>query len=162
NTGNRLLDRHTGIHHRECARTSGRHRRRTVRLHDLAVDADRVGEVLLVGQQRLETALGQRTVTNLAATRREHALGLTNGERRERVVQQEALARLRHQTIDDLLVIDTTEGDDTESLRLAASEQHRAVHAWQHTNFDRDRTNRFGVAAVGAHAIENRLAFALL
>ena len=77
-------------------------------------------------------------------------------------MQQEALARFRHQAIDDLLVIGATEGDHTERLRLTASEQHRAVHAWQHTNFDRDRANRFRIAAIGAHAIEDRLALAKL
>ena len=158
--GNRLLDRHTGIHHRERARASGCHRRRAVRLHDLAVDADRIGEVLLRRQQRLETTLGQGTVTNLTATGSEHALGLTNGERRERVVQQEALARLRHQAIDDLLVIDTAERDNTERLRLTASEQHRTVHAWQHANFDRDRADRLRIAAIGARTTQDRLTLA--
>ena len=161
-TSDRLLDRHTGVHHRQRARTGGRHRRRAVRLHDLGVDPDRVGELLGRRQERLEAPLGQRTVADLAAARREHALGLTDRERRERVVQQEPLARLRHQAIDDLLVIDAAEGDDPEGLGLTAGEQHRAVHARQHPNLDRDRADGVGATAIGARAAEDRLALALL
>ena len=102
-------------------------------------------------------------MADLATTRRQHALGLTDRERRERVVQQEALARLRHQPVDDLLGVRARQGDDAEGLRLPAGEQHGAVHARQHADLNRDGTDRLRIAAVSAHAlVEDRLALALL
>ena len=157
-----LLDRHAGIHHRQRRGARGRHRRAAVRLQDLARDADRVGELFARGQDRLDAALSQRAVADLAAARRTRALDLADAERREVVVQQEALLLLRHQAVDDLLVIDAAERDDAQGLGLAAREQDRAVHARQHTDLDRDRADRSVVAAIGAAAAQDRLALALL
>ena len=50
--GDRRLDRHAGVHQRQRAAADRGHRRRAVRLEDLRDDADRVREVLSVGQHR--------------------------------------------------------------------------------------------------------------
>ncbi len=43
--GDRCLDGHASVHHRQASATDGRHRRRAVRLRDLRDDTHRVGEV---------------------------------------------------------------------------------------------------------------------
>ena len=161
-TGDRLLDRDAGIHHRERRGARGRHRRAAVRLQDLAGDADRVGELFARRQHRLDAALCECAVADLAATWRARALHFTDAERREVVVQEEALLPLGHEAVDHLLVVHATERHDAESLRLAAREQDRAVDAREHADFDRDRTDRDVVAAVGATTREDRLALAVL
>ena len=160
--GDRLLDRDAGIHHRERRGARGRHRRAAVRLQDLAGDADRVGELFARRQNRLDAAFSECAVADLAATWRARALHFTDAERREVVVQQEALLPLGHQAIDDLLIVHAAERHDAERLRLAAREQDRSVDAREHADFDRDRADRHMVATVGATAREDRLTFAVL
>ena len=64
NAGNRLLHLHTGVEQRKCAGANSCHRRRTVRLQNVANDAAGVWE--LFGQHTLEGTPCQVTVTDFA------------------------------------------------------------------------------------------------
>ena len=71
--GDRRLERHAGVHHRQRAAADRRHRRRAVRLEDVRDDADRCrGTALRPGIIGVERALGERAVADLAAARAAH------------------------------------------------------------------------------------------
>src|SRR6185295_384684 len=65
-SGDVRLDRHAGVHEREAAATDGRHRGGPVRFEDVGDDSDRVREVDVGGNQRLDRSLGQRAMPDLA------------------------------------------------------------------------------------------------
>ena len=124
--GARRLHRDAGVHQRERAAAHRRHRRRAVRLQDLGDDAQRVGEVLVVRQQRLQRPLGQRAMPDLAAAGAADHLHLARGERREVVVQHERLGGLAGHVdaVDPLLVVRGAERD-----RRPAPGSGRAVNS---------------------------------
>ena len=103
--GGRPLQRHARIHQRERGAADGRHRGRAVRLGDLRDDADRVGELVLRRQHRMDRAPGELAVADLAALGAAHAAGLADREGREVVVQQEGLLVGALQRVDPLLVL---------------------------------------------------------
>ena len=103
-TGDRRLDRHAGVHQREAGAADRRHRARAVGLGDLGDDADDVRELVHVRHDRLDAALGQLAVADLAALRRADTTGLADAERREVVVQHERLFALALDRVDDLRV----------------------------------------------------------
>src|SRR6185369_13043676 len=104
-------------------------------------------------------AARQVAVTDFAALRRTHHAGLTDGERREVVVEHEGLAAFAFERVDDLRVAAGTERGDHEGLRFAAREQRGAVRTRQHADLDVDWTHRRRVAAVDARlTVEDALA----
>ena len=68
------------------------HRGGAVGFGDFRGNADGVGEIRFVRDDGLDGALGERAVTDLAAVDATHAAGFTDGEGREVVVKDEALA----------------------------------------------------------------------
>ena len=90
---------------RQRAAADARHRRAAVRLEDLA-DTTRMvyGNLLLVRHHARERALGEGAVADLAPARAAQRLGLAGGERREVVVEHEALPPLADEGVDLLLV----------------------------------------------------------
>ena len=125
-------------------------------LGDLRDDADRVGELVVVRQHRMDRAPGELAVADLAAARAAHAAGLADREGREVVVQQERLLVGPLQRVDPLLVLAGAERRDHQRLGLAAGEQRRAVRARQDAGFRHDRAHGLHVAAVDALAgVEN-------
>ncbi len=74
--------------------------------------------------------------------------GLADRERREVVVQHKRFFVRSLQRVDPLLVLAGAERGDDNCLRLAASEQRRAVGARQKAGLDVDRAHRHEVAAV--------------
>ena len=132
-------DRHAGIHQRQrCAADRG-HGTGSVRFQNVADHAQRVGERLLVGNHGRERALGQRAVADFAAARAAHEADFADAERREVVVQHEALGGFAGlQQLDALLVVLGAQRDRHQRLRFAAREQRRAVRARQHAGFDGD------------------------
>ena len=125
----RRLDRHAGVHHRHRAAADRRHRRRAVRLEDVGDEPDGVGELVVAGNDRRERALRQRAVADLAASGAGETAGLADRERREVVVEHEALVELAADVLDLLLVVRGAERAGDERLRLAAREDDRAVDA---------------------------------
>ena len=148
--GDRLGQRHAGIHQRQRGAADGRHRRRAVGLGDLGDDAQRVGELLGSRQHRTDGAPGELAVADFAAAGRTHAAGLADRVGREVVVQEERLLVHAGQRVDILLVLAGAERGDDERLGLAAGEQRRAVGARQDADFRDDLADRLQVAAVDA------------
>ncbi len=110
------------------------------------------GNDSFVGQHLLEGALGEVAVADLAAPGSAHAPRLADRERREVVVQHEALAGVAVDVVEDLLVERRAEGRDDQGLGLAPGEQRRAVGAGQQVDLAGDVADVLGAAAVGAHA----------
>ena len=148
----RRLDRHAGVHHRQRAAAHRRHRRAAVRLEDVGHDANGVGELVLFGDDRRERALGQRAVADLAPAGAAQELHFAHRERREVVVEHEALPRLAVDHFDLLLIVGGAERRGDQRLRLAAGEDDRAVHARQDARLDPDRPDLVELAAVEADA----------
>ena len=146
-------DRHTGVHQRQARRAHRPHRGRAVRRHDLADEAQRVGEVLLAGDDGQHGAGGERTVADLAALRRTDAAGLAVGPRRHVVVVQVALAVVRRQRVDHLVHARHRQRQHVHHLGLATLEQARAVSRRQHADLGRHRTQVGDATAVDAEAL---------
>ena len=91
-------------------------------------EADRVRE--FVGpDDRLERPLGERAVADVAPLRRAHASGLPDRVGREVVVVHVAAIRLEREVVDPLALLGGAERQQRHDLRLAASEEPRAVRA---------------------------------
>ena len=133
--GDRAGDGHAGVHERQCAGADGGHGGGTVGFHDLRSDADGVGE-LVEGNHRLERTLGERAVTDLAATRAHDAARLTDGEVREVVVQEELFLGLATGPgVEVLRVLGGAQGGEGHGLSLATDEHGGTVRAGEHADF---------------------------
>ena len=147
-------DRHAGIHQRQAAATDRGHGGRAVGGHDFRSHADGVGEHILGRNHREQRALGQRAVADFAAARPAGSAGFTGRERREVVVENEALGLgAAGEGVEFLGLLGGPERREDEALRVAALEERGAVHPREHADFARDRTERRGVAIVGADAL---------
>ena len=146
--GDRRLERHAGVHHRQRAAADRRHRRRAVRLEDVGDDADGVGELSSAGiiGASARSASAPWPISRRPGPRRN--CDFADRERREVVVEHEALPRLAVDHLDLLLVVGGAERGGDERLGLAAREHRRAVGARQHADFDRDRADLVERAAV--------------
>ena len=156
NPGHMRLHRNACVHQGEAAAAHRGHRGRAVRFGNFGDHAHRIAEFLSGRQGRQQRALGEAPVPDLAALGRAHAPGLAGGVRGHVVVEQEAVAVLAHQRVDDLLVAARAQRGNDQRLRLAAREQGRAVSPRQDAGADRDRAHRAGIAAVDARlAVED-------
>ena len=126
-SGNRSLDRHTGIHHREARRAHRRHRGGAVGRQNLGNEAQRVGELIKGRQDRHEGTLGERTVADLTSLRTPHEAGLSGGVGGEVVVVHVALAVDGIDSVDHLVHAPCTEGGEVEHLCLTPLEQAGTV-----------------------------------
>ena len=151
--GDRRLDRHARIHHRQRAAAHRRHRRAAVGFENVGDDADGVGEVGFRRHHRRERALGERAVADFTPAGAAHRLHFADREGREVVVEHEALPRLAIDHFDLLLIVGGAERDGDERLRLTAREERRAVDARQHGVLDRDLADLVELAAVLADAL---------
>ncbi len=104
-------------------------------------------------QDRTDRAPGELTVADLATAGRAHAAGLADRIGREIVVQHEGDLVGALEAVDHLLVLAGAERRDHQRLRLAASEQRRAVGARKHANLRHDLADGLQVAAVDALAV---------
>ena len=147
-----LLIGHAGVHQRQRGAAHRRHRGRPVRLGDLGDDADRVGELVVARHDRVHRAPGELAVADLAPAGAAHAPRLAHRERREVVVEHEALFAGALERVDELLVLAGAEGRNDKRLRLAAREQRRAVRARQHVHLRQDGAHGLQVAPVDALA----------
>ena len=121
-------------------------------LGDLGDDAERIGELEMRRQYRMDGAPRELAVADLAPAGGADAPGLADRERREIVVQQKRLLVGALQRIDELLVLAGAERRHHQGLRLAAREQRRTVRARQHADLAHDRPDGLHVAAVDARA----------
>jgi hypothetical protein len=149
----------TRSHEREGAAADGGHRGGAVRLEDVGHDADRVGEALLGREHLAQRPLGEGAVADLATAGAAEELHLAHRERREVVVEHEALAvLLLLHGVDDLRVLGGAEGGGHEGLRLAAGEEGRPVRAREDTHLARDLPDLVEPASVEAVAVLEDLA----
>src|SRR6185312_6879269 len=154
-----LLQGNARIHQRQRGAAHGRHRGRSVRLRNFGDDAQRVGELFLRRQHRMDRAPGELAMTDLAAARGAHAARFTHTVGRKVVVQHEGLLAGAFEAVDKLFVFRRAERANHQRLRFAAREQRRTVRARQDADFGDDRANRDEIAAVDARlGVEHRVA----
>ena len=161
--GDGTLERNAGLHERERGAADGGHRRRTVGLEDVGDDAERVGRLLLAGEDGFDGAPCECAVADLAAADAGHTSNFTNGERREVIVQHEAALLLALVALHALCVVGGAERGGDERLGFAAGEERGAVHAGEDAGLDRDLADLVEGAVIGADAVvENLVAEDLL
>ena len=98
-------------------------------------------------------------MADFAAAGAAQELHFADRERREVVVEHEALPGLAVDHLDLLLVVRRAERDGDERLRFAAGEDRRTVRARQHARFDRDGADLVELAAIEtAPALERLVA----
>ena len=114
--------------------------------------ANRVGELVLRGQDRQDGALGEGAVADFAALRGAHAAHFARAVRREVVLVHVALGFLRVDRVETLGLVEQAQGAHGQRLGLAALEQAGAVDAGQVAWTDVERANLGGATAVGALA----------
>ncbi len=149
----RPLDRHARVHKAERATAHRRHRRRAVRLRNVAGDADGVGKFFLRRQHCVQRAPGELAVADIAAARRAKAANLAHRIGWEVIVQHEMLIAEPCQPIDHLLGILGAQRRGRDGLRLAAGEQRRTMRAGQEMDLGFDRADLRRGAPVDASAI---------
>ena len=143
-------DRHTGVHQREAGAANRGHGTGTIRFQNVADDAKRVGELFLIRNDRRNRAFRQRTVTDFTTARAAHETDFTDAERREIVVQHEALEVFASfEQLNALFVVLSAERDRDQRLGFAAREERRTMGAGQHAGFAPDVANFVELAAIG-------------
>src|SRR5205085_3973519 len=108
------------------------------------------GELALRRHDRLQRAAGEVAVADLAPGRAAQELHLPDRERREVVVEHEALEGLALEVLDLLRLLWRAEGDGDEGLGLAAGEDRGAVRARERAEVDRDRADLLERTAIEA------------
>ena len=152
NAGDRRLDRHARVHQCHGAAAHGSLRRGTVGRKHFAHKADGIREFLFRRDHRQQRALGERSVTDLAAAGALHAAGFTGGIRRHVVVMHVALGFLVGDAVEDLHFAHRAQRGDGHHLRFAAGEHGGTVRTRQHAHFAPDGANLGQRAAVGTNA----------
>ena len=97
------------------------------------------GNSLARRDHRLERALRERTVADVAALRPAHEARLPDRVGREVVVVHEPALRLERQVVDPLALLRGAERQQRHDLRLAAREERRAVRARADADLALDR-----------------------
>src|SRR6266700_7508611 len=147
------LHRDTGIHQGERAAADSGHRRGTIGFQDVGNEAQGVREVRFGGKQIHERAFGESAVTNFAAARAAQEFYFANAERREIIVQHEALELvLLEEQVEALHVFLGAESESGERLSFAAREESGTVDAREQADFAGDLANLIEGAAIGTAA----------
>ena len=94
------------------------------------------GNVIFIGQHGVERALGECSVTDLATASAAQERHFADRERREVVVQHEALLGLAFEAFEALHVVGGAERGGNQCLRLATGKDRRTVRAWKHAGLD--------------------------
>ena len=158
NTADVSGQRSARIHQGERSAADRGLRARTVGFEDVANHAHGVGELVFAGDQRGERTLGESAVADFAAAGSTHEAGFADAERREVVVQHEALAGFaRFQEFDALRIVLGAEGDRDQRLGFAAGEEGGTVGARQNAGFDGDLADLIEGAAVGTAVVLQHL-----
>ena len=145
----RSLQGYTCIHERERTSANGSHRRRTVRLEDVAHHTYSVREV---GRDLpLQTAPCQVTVTDFTTTYTALSASFTGREGREVVVKEEAHVTLVEHIVYHLFVKFRTEGSGRKALCFTTSEDGTSVRTGERIHFAPDRTDVSSLTTIEAH-----------
>ena len=140
NSRDRSFDGYTGVHQREHTPAHAGHGCRSVRFHDFAGNSNGVTKIVFARHDRLEGALCQRPMANLASARPAGASRFADAERRKIVMQNEPLRLFAAAiSIDHLRLFDRRECGEGERLGLAPLENCRTMCARQNADLARDR-----------------------
>ena len=115
------------------------------------------GQFSSVGKHGRDRALGQRAVPDLAPARSAQKCNFANRERREVVVQHEALLGFAFEDFEALHVVAGAQGGGDQRLGFAAGEDGGAVGAGQDADFDPDVADLVEGAAVGTALLVDHL-----
>ena len=117
-----------------------------------------VGEFRFRRKQIRERAFGQGAVADFAPARPAQEFHFADRERREIVMQHEALEGFFfEEKIQPLHVFLCAERGGGKRLRLAARKERRAVNAGQHAHFARDLANLVERAGIGTPAASQHI-----
>src|SRR5438552_6584187 len=154
------LHRDASVHQGERAAANGGHGRGTIRFQNVGDEAHGVGKIRFGGKQVHERALRKSAMADFAAARATKEFHFTDAERREVVVQHEAVELvLLEKQVEALHVFLGAQSQRGKRLGFAASEEGGAVHAGEQANFAGDQANLVEGAAVGTAAcVENIVA----
>src|SRR5882762_3220626 len=154
NAGTGRLERHAGVHKGERAAADGGHRRGPVGFQNVGNEAHGVRKFLFNRKQIREGALGECTVADFAAAGAAKEFHFTDAERREVVVQHEALELvLREEQVETLHVFLSAKSESGERLGFAASEKRGAVNTREQADFASDLADLIKGAAIGTAAL---------
>jgi hypothetical protein len=154
------LHRDASVHQGERAAANGGHGRGTIGFQNVGDEAHGVGKIRFGGKQVHERALRESPVADLAAARATKEFHFTDAERREVVMQHEAVELvLLEEQVEALHVFLGAESQSGERLGFAAGKEGGTVHAREQADFAGDQTNLVERAAVGTAAgVENIIA----
>src|SRR5262249_32637657 len=107
---------------------------------------------------RLEAALSQSPMADLASTGTANGPAFSDAERRKVVIQHELLAVLFNKAVDALFITNGTECRRDHGLGFAACENSGAVRSWQHSDLARDRPELIHGSAIDSLAFQNQVA----
>ena len=157
NAGHRRLQRNARVHHAERGAADRGHGRRAVRFQDVGDHAHGVRPILLLRQHCGKCALGQSAVPDLATSGAAQEGHFAHRERREVVVQHEALPGFAFEGLQALHVFAGAQRGGDQRLGFAASEDGGAVSARQHADFNPDIANLVELAAIGTALLLDHL-----
>ncbi len=152
-------NRHTSIHQRQGAAADGGHGGRAVGRQHFGHNPQRVRELVHSRDHRLQGALGQGAVPDLATLGAAHGVNFARRVRWEVVVVHVALRIFWHQGIERLRLARRAERGNGEHLGFAAGEQTTAMGARQNADRAADRSDFGRAPTIGADAfVQNAVA----
>src|SRR4029077_7524204 len=134
--------RNAGVHQGERAAADGGHGRGTIGFQNVRYEAHGVGKIRFGWKQVYQRALRECAVADFAAAGAAKEFYFADAERREVVVQHEAIELvLLEEQVEALHVFLGAEGQSGKSLRFAASEERGTMHAGKQPHFAGNMTN---------------------
>src|SRR5216683_1225227 len=154
------LQRDARVHEGERSAAHGGHGRGTIGFQNVGNEAHGVGKIRFRRKQVHKRALRQGAVADFAAARATQEFHFADAERREVVVQHEAVELvLLEEQVEALHVFLGAEGQSGQRLRFAAGKEGGTVDTGQQADFAGDQANLIEGAAVGTAAgVENIVA----
>ena len=151
NTSYRALEGHAGRQQRHRARTDGSHGGGTVGFHDFRRDANGVREFLFARHDRSDGTFRQSAVADFPTVLTAETAGVSHGERREIVVQDETLFIHAARVIVHVLAFfHRSERRQAKGHRFTAGEHRGTVHhRRQHIDFRSQRAQLLESPAIG-------------
>ena len=147
-SGNRSLDRNSGIHKCECGATNRTLRSRTVRRKNLGNKSHSVGKFLNRGNYRSKCSLSKCAMTDLTSSGASAGLGFTYRIAREIVLVHISLCFFLVKSVELLCITYRAEGCNCKNLCLTSCKESGAVNTGENTYFRSKGTNFINTSAV--------------
>src|SRR5713226_7793578 len=134
------LHRDAGVHEGERSAADGGHGRGTIGFQNVGDEAHGVGKIRFGRKQVHQRALRESAMADFAAARASKEFHFTDAERREVVVQHEAVELvLLEEQVQALHVFLGAQGQSGEGLGFAAGKEGGTMHARKQANFAGDQ-----------------------